>query len=342
MGYTFVSTEKGTAAGNAMETCALLHLMCYSSDRDSIEQFAIDCFNDVTGMDESCFVLFDVQSKAGKSITPAKIGEDLATLFENSVSEFSEWFMSFTLFVGGVSTSVLEDPTLDEFGYDDMKARAQKSLRDHLVLACRNRHDKTFAHLVTDENVDEFLKRVRIVVAKDDPTEYIRTLAHTSSALLPDDRTLKQIFGQIRDAQANLKNRVNIAGMQINRPDEIMDYGRTMKGRDIELLIIERLLNRDFYKDEIPDEFMEYLLELPPEEIIEDVAEDCRNEMFTQYFDKNDRNSFWSVTALEDDPGAGIKDVYESIDIDTLMACGHMDRRSKLYFIATIKDGLRK
>ena len=51
MSYTFISTERATPSGNAAETCALLHLMCYSNERDEIELFAIDCFNDVTVMD---------------------------------------------------------------------------------------------------------------------------------------------------------------------------------------------------------------------------------------------------------------------------------------------------
>ena len=50
MGYKFLSVERNTRSGNNAETCALLHLMCYADERDEIEQFAIDCFNDVTGM----------------------------------------------------------------------------------------------------------------------------------------------------------------------------------------------------------------------------------------------------------------------------------------------------
>ena len=69
--------------------------------------------------------------------------------------------------------------------------------------------------------------------------------------------------------------------------------------------------------------------------------------MFAQYFDKNDRDAFWAlfdeiVTILENNPEVEIKSVYKSIDIETLKASIHMDRRSKLYFIAIIKDGLRK
>lgn len=64
-----------------------------------------------------------------------------------------------------------------------------------------------------------------------------------------------------------------------------------------------------------------------------------------QYFDKSDSDAFWRlfdeiVTVVEAGPDASIIDVYRSIDVKTLKACRHMEPRSKLYFIATIKDGL--
>lgn len=247
--------------------------------------------------------------------------------------------------MGGVSPSVLSDPSLREFSFGDMKPKAQISVRKHLLSAASTRYKGQNTSWASDENVDNFLCKVRFVISKDDPVEYIRTLARTSSALLPSDRDLRTIFAQIRDKQSSLKNRDSIMGKSINRPDEIMDYGRTIKWREIKLLIIERLLNRDFYKNKAPDEFMDYLKTLPPEVDLQDAAEDCRNEMFKQYFDKNDRDAFWTlfdeiVTVLENNPELRITEVYDSINVDTLKACCHMDRRSKLYFIATIKDGL--
>lgn len=347
MSYTFISTERGTAPGNAAETCALLHFMCFADERDDIEQFAIDCFNDVTGMDNSCSNLYDLQSKAGKNANPARIGEELATLFENYISDFSQFFLSYTLFVGGVSASVLEDANLMEFGFHNMKPRAQKSVRDKLIETCRNRHRGTFAEKVTDENIDDFLSKVRFVTAKADPIEYIRALANNTSALLPSERVLRKTFTEIRDMQSKLKNREGITGKRIEHPYEVMDYGRVLKVRPIRLLIIERLLNRDFYKDDVPEEFNDYLQTLPVEEDLGDVTEDCRNAMFKQYFNKNDREAFWTllneiVTVLESDCRAGIKDVYDRLDPATVKACWQMDRRAHLYFIATIKDGLRK
>ena len=321
--------------------------MCYSNERDEIELFAIDCFNDVTGMDGSCFTLHDVQSKAGKNTNPAKLGEELATLFENSVSEFSQYFATLTLFVGGVSPSVLQDPGLEEFGFHDMKPAAQKSVRDNLVQTCRDRHKGTFADKLTDDNVEDFLSRVRFVTSKADPKEYILSIACTTSSLFHDDRILTRIFTEIRDKQSALKNRPGIAGESIDRPDQVMDFGRLLRVRDIRLLVIERLLNRDFYKDEIPEDFKEYMRTLPVEEVEKEIVEDCTNELFTQYFDKNDRNAFWTlfdeiVTILEADQDADIQAVHARIDVQTLRACRHMTKRAHLYLIATIKDGLQK
>lgn len=347
MGYSFPSLERGTASGNAAETCALLHLMCFAVEKDEIDLFAIDCFNDVTGMDNACFTLHDVQSKAGKNTGPAKLGEDLATLFENSVSEFSQYFVTLTLFVGGVSSGVREDPAMEAFGFHDMKPAAQKSVREHLVAACSERHGEKFKDLVTDENIDNFLSRVRFVTAKADPTEYIRTLAHDTSALLPGRKELLRIFGQIRDKQSSLKNRDGILNATIDCPDEVMDYGRVLKARDIKLLIIERLLNREYFKDAVPEEFQEYLDGLPPEEIEQDIVEDCRLEMFAQYFDKNDSNAFWAfldeiVLLVDSDPKMSIQQICGALSNDTVRACQHMTRHSRLFFISIVKDGLRR
>lgn len=51
MPYVFDTSERTTASGNAAETKALLHLLSFDEDCDKVDAFAIDCFNDVTGMD---------------------------------------------------------------------------------------------------------------------------------------------------------------------------------------------------------------------------------------------------------------------------------------------------
>lgn len=140
---------------------------------------------------------------------------------------------------------------------------------------------------------------------------------------------------------------MGIVDKSIDRPDEVMDCGRILKRRVIELLVIERLLNRDFLKDDTPDSFRSYLQSFPPDVSDEELVEDCRNNLLLQYFDKNDRDSFWHlldeiVAALDAYPDANIQMIYGCIDIGTLKSCVHLDKRAHLYFIATVKDGLFK
>ncbi len=348
MNYTFLSVEKGTPSGNETETRALLHLMCRSIERDEIELFAIDCFNDVTGMDSSCLVLHDSQSKAGSNTNPAKLGEELATLFENYVSDFSQFFSSLTLFIGGVSPSVLKDSSKAEFCFEDMKDRAQESVRAHLIETCKKRHSGLFAGQTNKGTVTAFLNSVRFVIVEKNSANYIRFIAQKSSQLLPNERELNRIFAEIRDKQSSLKNRPGIAGKTINRPDAVMDYGRILKARDIKLLVIERLLNREVFRGDVPKDFNNYLLKtLPPEENEHDIIEDCRLELSEQYLDKNNSDAFWTlfdivVLLFQNNANADILNIFDKIPPDVLCECSHMNRRTHLFFIAIVKEGLKK
>ena len=49
--YVIRSSEQNASRGNDMETRALLHLLNFRNKHGDIEGFAIDFFNDVTGVD---------------------------------------------------------------------------------------------------------------------------------------------------------------------------------------------------------------------------------------------------------------------------------------------------
>lgn len=77
MVYVFDTSEATTSSGNRAETKSLLHLLCFDEDKDDIDAFAIDCFNDVTGMNNFSTHLYDVQSKATKRPVQRKLEETL-------------------------------------------------------------------------------------------------------------------------------------------------------------------------------------------------------------------------------------------------------------------------
>lgn len=345
MEYVFTATETGTPSGNEAETKALLHML--DATEDEIELFAIDCFNDITGMDNPCLVLHDAQSKAEKNISPAKLGKYLITLLENFLSEFSQYFESMTLFVGGVSKTVLKEPELTEFRFHDIRAKAQKKVKDSLIGECKKRNNGIDGDLLSEDIVDTFLSKVSFIVFSENREDYIKPLVRTSAPIMPDSKKLRRIFTEIRDKQSAFKNRTNIAGKKIAHPDRVIDLGRVMKRRDIELLVIQRILNRDFLNDDAPKSFNSYLDRIPDEEDPDEITEDCRHAIYRQFFDKNNSEAFWMlldevVTAIDVGNQEDIEDVYDKLKTETRKACTHLERRSCLYFIATIKDGLYK
>lgn len=345
MAYVFDTSERTTASGNSFETKALLHLLCFDGARDRIDAFAIDCFNDVTGMDNLSVSLFDVQSKATPNTTPRQIGRDLVTLYRNFVSEFTSYFKSYTLFLGGISATVLADNTMSCFRFNDMEPRAQAGVKSGLFDAC-SKKDYIATNSVTDESINQFLSMVKFVQSKPSDIDYIRPLIRTSAAVMPDERVLQRIFNEIRDSQSKFKNRSSISNKTISNPNQVWDFSRVLRRRQIELLVIERVINRNPIKDPVPTSFSSYLNEQVPEDD-EEIVENCRHDIARQYFDKSNKEVFWRlfdavVTELDNDPEADIKAVYDRIDNKTRNDCEHLNRPSLLYFIANIKDGIRR
>ena len=57
--------------------------------------------------------------------------------------------------------------------------------------------------------------------------------------------------------------------------------------------------------------------------------------------------AFWTfldevVTTIDNSNQKDIEEIYDQLKVETRKACTHLERRSCLYFIATIKDGLYK
>lgn len=341
MAYLICSSERTTASGNDMETRALLHLMCYDEHKDDMDGFAIDFFNDVTGMDHMGYRLYDVQSKKASS-GPAAIGEELVTLYKNYVSEFSGYFVEQILFLGSITSTVLTDGTLKEFGYDDMTDRTKKSVRDRLIDTCKKKTYIDDAD-IEDEKIDAFLNSVRFVVADTDEAHYIKPLIKASSLLLTSDRQLRAIFNEIKNAQSNIKNNVAVEGISVETPGEAYDYGRVLETKKISLLALQRLINCNPYEVGIPTSFAAIYNTWPPERDRE-LLNECQNGVALQLMDKNAAQPFWElfsqiVTSLEN----GVQDVegvFCSIDKEVLGQCRHLNPLSTKFFIAMVKDGL--
>lgn len=241
--YKVCSTEKTVASASEMETKALLHLLCNDGEEGEINGFAIDFFNDVTGMDSNAFRLYDIQSKGVDSGAKA-LGEELVTLFKNYTSEFKDSFVKQILFVRKVTKPVLGDPELSEFHFSDMTESAQQYLRNSLLDECKK---KTYIDMtdVTEGDIDAFLNEVLFVVAKPDREDYIRPLIKTNSALGTTDKDLRKIFSEIRKLQVGIKSNSKVEGVEVAYPSDVYKFNRVIRRSDIELLIISRLLKQN-------------------------------------------------------------------------------------------------
>lgn len=80
--YKVTASEERNEKATEFETKSMLYMMNYYSDSDKIDYFAIDFFNDVTGVDRLSSSCFDIQSKGIKDITPYSLGQYLVTLFK--------------------------------------------------------------------------------------------------------------------------------------------------------------------------------------------------------------------------------------------------------------------
>lgn len=103
MTYKITASERTSASASEMETKAMLYLFC-DDDEGKIHGFAIDFFNDVTGVDRNALHLYDIQSK-GNDAGPADLGREMVTLFKNYVSEFKDYFVERILFVRRIRRS---------------------------------------------------------------------------------------------------------------------------------------------------------------------------------------------------------------------------------------------
>ncbi|MEL0584021.1 MAG: hypothetical protein AAES65_03950 [Candidatus Thiodiazotropha sp. (ex. Lucinoma kazani)] len=129
--YTFKNTEINNKKASDFETKSLLYLIGIRSDKDEIEVITIDCFNDVTGANNTFSKLWDIQSKNHKNLPPSKIGESLITLYDNFVSDFS--FSSYILFIPRLKNEYLVDPSLSTYGYGNIKDKQKKGIENKLI-----------------------------------------------------------------------------------------------------------------------------------------------------------------------------------------------------------------
>lgn len=342
MSYTVSSSEHTRSSGAEHETKALLYLMNLRSDSNEIHYFVVDFFNDLTGMDRFAESLWDVQSKGAKNNSPNAIGKELVTLFKNYVSDIN--FKVYILFLGGVSSAVRIDDTIDIFDLSNIKLNALSKLKEGLK---KEAFEKIYIDDadVTDSNIDTFLKKVTFVVDDKSPSEYVKAIIKDHPNIIPEEKILNAIFNEIRNAQSELKNTV-VEGVVIQTTDEVLRFCRHLTTSEIRLLTLNRIINRNpVEKSSIPPSFIPIYTHWVPEKQKE-MLDECVQTLCKALFNKNAAAEFWSLfeniySIIVSNPTYEVRDIYQSLDTNIRNASPDFDAVSLKYFISVVKDGIQ-
>lgn len=342
MAYIVQASERVRGIGADYETKAMLYLMNCREDSSQIELFAIDFYNDVTGLNDHANKAWDVQSKGNKSGGPKEIGKELVTLFRNYMSELE--FDYLILFLASVPVTLRENSTLTTFGIDNVSENAYKSLKAGLIEESRK---KTYIkdEWLIDSNIDPFLSQVTFVVDEKNKADYIREIIKVNPKYIPQDSILDGIFNLIRNAQSAKKNNESVEGEEVTHLHDVLLYDRVLRAREIQLMVINSLINHDVMNTTPPQSFYQLLHRfdgIRQREIIED----CKLQIATMLYDKSCSEFFWNLLNLifetiEKNSSLTVKQMFDSISTEEPVKNARLDALTVQYLISVMKEALQ-
>lgn len=342
MSYVVTNTEKTRSRGAEFETKALLYLMSCRHDSSEISVFAIDFFNDVTGLNDIYDKAWDVQAKGNSRNTSKEIGKELVTLFKNYVSELN--FDTLILFLASVPDSLRIDSSLNVFGIENINNNALESINKGLTEEALHRLSVN-SNLVTDENILAFLRKVTFVVDDKSKADYVRGIFNISEKYMPDEDSLERVFVSIRSMQSEIKENRNVEGVTVNSLGDALCFGRCLESSKIRLKVLNSIINRDIMNMAIPTPFCDLIKDLDDWEK-KDVIDDCKLKIASALFDKISADTFWKILGLiynnvVEDKSRSTLDVYRLIEgEDVVLHNIRLDNLAVKYLISAVKEAL--
>lgn len=335
--YIFDTTEQNNAKANDYETKALLHLLNFRKDSKSIETFAIDCFNDVTGCNKKYTVLWDVQSKNVQTLNPRKIGQNLVTLYSNFEHEFP--FKHFIFLMPKLKEGYLNNEDIKIFTFENFAATQQKKVSLGLSEEYKRRKGKT----IDDDNLNAFLSKVVFVIGNGSKVDYVKGITNFKTSIV-QDKFFEDIFNEIRDKQTALKN-ICIHCEQINTPVEVQSTKKIFKRTDFDTLIINRFIGYDLFKNlvQIPISFHNTIKDFDTE-TIKDIIQNANAEIAKILFDKNNKKFFWKmfevlIETIKENFNESSVEIYNKLLTKSTSIPEDLSKLTIIYLISLVKDG---
>lgn len=344
MAYIVQSSEKVRGIGAEFETKAMLYLMNFREDSYQINFFAIDFYNDVTGLSVHADKAWDVQSKGTKNTCAKGIGRELVTLFKNEMSDLN--FDYLILFLAEVPNSFRIDKCKNTFGIDNIEEKSVKSLRQGLVEEAQKRSKSYIDEKwITDDNIDAFLKKVTFVIDEKSKAEYIKGIMSINPKYIPQDNVLDGIFNKIRDAQAGKKNNESVEGEIITQLRDVLYYDRILRSKEIRLMILNTFINHDVMNTLPPDSFYQLIHRFDGLRQ-KDIIEDCKLQISVLLNDKTYTDEFWNLLdciceTIERNKALTVKQTFDLISGNDLVKNPRLDDYTVQYLISLLKEALQ-
>lgn len=291
--YTFERTEKNRGIAEEYETRAMLYLL---NDKSELDVFLIDTFNDISGSNLTFEYIVDVQSKGIKTFPPSRIGISLITLFQNHLSDIK--FNKYILYCKHIDSRYiakkLSKKSVNLYEINDFTEENKTSIieflkKEYNKICKSNKYDTIPKNVIKD-----FYKKLVFVEDLSLQSDLIRSSINLKTIKSIDKEKLNKIFKDISTMRENLK-RINIEGLEIQKARECLQYNKYLKRKQIESLILSRVIGYDIFKDisNVPVSFIDVIKDLDIE-AKKDIIIRVNSDISKAYFDVNNPKPFFN------------------------------------------------
>ncbi|HUX91984.1 MAG TPA: hypothetical protein VMV48_14955 [Gallionellaceae bacterium] len=341
LGYEFKYTERNLERASDFETKTLLFLLGIDQIKSQVCFLFIDCFNDISGSDKNCSVLWDYQSKGVSNMTPFQIGESLLTLFENYSSELN--FGKYALFMPKTKSTYVENESILEFGISNFGKYSTK-IRQGLEAEIQRRNKTVTFTNEEMQRISSFLEIVIFVVDRGEKQDYIKNLVSFKDKDLKPKEFYSEIFNEIRKEQFN-KKLDSIHGSHIHSISEALKFNKHLQSKEISILVVNRLIGVDLFKRlAIPLGFLSEVSGLNSNDT-KDLILECSAKISKAVFDKNNKTAFWKFlekAMIETNNNSSLTshEIYNNISDEGKIKYGHLFGQAGIYLISLLQEGL--
>ncbi len=335
------NTERNNEKASDYETFSMLYLLGIRNDRDEIDLVLVDCFNDITGADEKVSKLWAIQSKGYKTNSPLKIGEHLATLYQNFLTDFP--FANLILFLETVESQYVNDNRRNVFRFSNFTIQSKNKIRQGLLREYSRREIINIED-INEQSVTRFLDKVDFAICTKNKADHVKNLIAFKNKELRDEAFFIEIFNEIRSMQSVLKN-TNVENTILLNPIDALAFNKHIYRNQIVTLLINRLVGIELFNNvSVPIDFVKYVQNENREDV-KDIVQACNSSLCRTFFNKSNKVHIWrfleiTIKSILKNPQATVENILQEIPVDLRKKVNTLDEVGIKFFIARVKDGL--